>query len=589
MECLTIDALRAELQLFAVNTLPAVIQEALQESLRHRPSMFGGKRCKRLAVCGDSKLLTKGFKRCTIRYSDSPVTPTEDDIGARRDLPPETPASAAGDNVYRENGLAGLPVPADRGRRDGFARISEDLDFISEASSLLDPTVDSEREYRPQHHGTVRRVRHRMRVAVEGSTFNFISCAFVVLNAAVIGVQADYEARHVQHPDAANIFHCISTFFCLAFTAEISMRAVSFGSRFFRTKEWQWNIFDSLLVMTQWLDLFAHLLFARGNPSHTAPSYLRLFRLLRLVRIARLVRVLRFLEELHSLAASIVGSMKSLFWTMVLLMILIYSVGICVTQVVTERRALPDAEFAAPELEYYFGSLLRTMLSLFESITGGQSWDLMVQPLIVEISPALAPVFGFYISFCIFALMNSVTGVFCEKAMQNVKADEEAFLINRLKEALSKAAKHHAGNITLDQFKAHATSDEFVEYFKAINVDAQHVEDIFRLLDVDNTGSVEYNELVNQCLRLKGPATSIDLTMLIHETHRMNTWTRSHIDSLLSSIGALSGQMARMQALVENDEADCESGGDGPETGTEYHNGGLQSPGVSPCAHDGVD
>lgn len=267
-------------------------------------------------------------------------------------------------------------------------------------------------------------------------------------------------------------------------------------------------------------------------------------------------------------------------------MILIYSVGICVTQIVTEQRSVQDPD-SAPELEYYFGSLLRTMLSLFESITGGQSWDLMVQPLIVEISPALAPMFGFYIAFCIFALMNSVTGVFCEKAMANVKADEEAFLMTRLKETLSKSACEHSGHITLEAFKDHAYSDEFREYFQAINVDTQHVEDIFRLLDADHTGSVEYNELVNQCLRLKGAATSIDLTLLIHETHRMNTWTRSNIDSLVSMINALSDKTEELHStlVLENDEHEFEgSYGDGRDGCAERFNGGLHSHGGEPLS-----
>merc|ERR1711971_954562 len=103
-------------------------------------------------------------------------------------------------------------------------------------------------------------------------------------------------------------------------------------------------------------------------------------RLLRLLRTMRILRVLRLVRELQEIASSIMGSMRSLFWTLAFMLLLIFCCGVCITQAVGEHlleasahTSISDHEF--DELRYYYGSLLRTVLTLYESITSGLSWD----------------------------------------------------------------------------------------------------------------------------------------------------------------------------------------------------------------------
>merc|ERR1712187_673898 len=91
-------------------------------------------------------------------------------------------------------------------------------------------------------------------------------------------------------------------------------------------------------------------------------------RILRLLRVVRLIRAVRFLTELRTLVQSIAGSLKPLFWAAVLLFMLVYVVGICLTQTVHTKRMslLMDGKERMDALDLYWGTLIRSMFSLFE-------------------------------------------------------------------------------------------------------------------------------------------------------------------------------------------------------------------------------
>merc|ERR1712176_1517551 len=103
----------------------------------------------------------------------------------------------------------------------------------------------------------------------------------------------------------------------------------------------------------------------------------------------------------------------------------VYTFSVAITQMVADL-----GEKAGPDIIQWFGCLDRTMLTLFEAITSGVSWDEALQPLMTEISPWMAPFFCFYVALCLFAMMNVVTGVFVEQAAQHAQEDRDTFLVN---------------------------------------------------------------------------------------------------------------------------------------------------------------
>merc|ERR1712190_567509 len=151
-------------------------------------------------------------------------------------------------------------------------------------------------------------------------------------------------------------------------------------------------------------------------------SFMRIIRMLRIVRIMRLVRILRFVQELRTMVLSIAGSMRSLLWTLMLLLLMMYVLSVFLTQMIVQRgEDDPSILDMNGSLYQYFNSVPRSVLSLYQSMTGGTDWNEVLEPLETHISPWLSILFSIYIAFAVLAMMNVVTGVFVESALLTAK------------------------------------------------------------------------------------------------------------------------------------------------------------------------
>lgn len=151
----------------------------------------------------------------------------------------------------------------------------------------------------------------------------------------------------------------------------------------------------------------------------------RIIRVTRILKTLRLVRVFRFIMALRTLVTSIVYTLKSLFWAMALLMLIIFVFSVLLVEAVSDHWGSLDNPNMPPEdaenIQAYFASLPHAMLSLFMSISGGVSWEEVISPL-GKISNVCVVVYLFYISFTYFAVLNVVTGVFCQSAIDTEDA-----------------------------------------------------------------------------------------------------------------------------------------------------------------------
>ena len=109
--------------------------------------------------------------------------------------------------------------------------------------------------------------------------------------------------------------------------------------------------------------------------------------------------------------------MKSLLWTLVLLLLIFYCFGVLLTQIVVdycrdETIQLTGDANAVPVcgeiLSKYWSNIVQSMLTLFMAITGGISWIEALEPL-QTISFFAVLFFIFYIIVTVFAVMNVAT------------------------------------------------------------------------------------------------------------------------------------------------------------------------------------
>jgi hypothetical protein len=350
-----------------------------------------------------------------------------------------------------------------------------------------------------------------------------LASVFICINAFLLGWQTELEASHGDVPSWILVGNL---FFCVFFTLEIVFRFAAYRIQFIYMRSWKWNLFDLLLVILQIADEI--IVIVEHNDPSMKFSFIRVMRFLRLARIARLVRTMRLVRDMRHIIASIVSSMRTLMWTVVILLFLIALVSIYITQMVTDHpvdfSAGPAAEqeLLAAHLDQYFGNLSRTMMSMFQSITGGVDWEHIVNPLSSHISWVFRPLIAFYIAFSQLAMLNVVTGVFVDSVLHCAKIDKDLFVLNNVREMFLLVDGGWSGQMTWDIFQEHLDTPAMKEYFKAVDVHVSEARGLFKLLDLDNSDSIDAEEFLAGCMRLRGPAKALDQALLMQEVKYLN-------------------------------------------------------------------
>merc|ERR1711920_819791 len=94
-------------------------------------------------------------------------------------------------------------------------------------------------------------------------------------------------------------------------------------------------------------------------------------------------------------------------------------------QVATYLKTAGDDKSATKAaLQEKFGNLALSMYSLFAAVTGGFDWNEMVDSLSeIHWSNGLIAILYVFVTVC--AIMNIITGLFVEQAVDNARSDQE--------------------------------------------------------------------------------------------------------------------------------------------------------------------
>merc|ERR1712151_1396913 len=110
-----------------------------------------------------------------------------------------------------------------------------------------------------------------------------------------------------------------------------------------------------------------------------------------------------------------------------------------------------------------------------------------------------------YICFTYFAVLNVVTGVFCQAAMESNSEDHDQMMqtvlrhrrmyISRFKEIFTVIDNDGSGNITLSEFVAHMEDENVKNYFASLDLQCEDALCLFDLLNSLDQG-IEVDEFV---------------------------------------------------------------------------------------------
>jgi len=393
--------------------------------------------------------------------------------------------------------------------------------------------------------------------------YEWFSGGLIILNSIFMGVQTQSMALRAKDETSKGEelssltpwdFLGVQATFGILFGIDLALRWVCDGfTEFFRTEDRSWNILDVVVVGLGTIDTITEIIItAQGDASGTPLStfsVLRVLRVARIVRVVRVIRVMKFFRELRMMIFSIIGCLKSVTWIILVLGLVFSLFGLTFTQAVTDsldtlkvRQAGQYADTIA-----FFGTVDKSILSLYMAMSGGNDWGQYYEAL--EVLPGgeiQCLLFLLFITFSIFAVVNIVTGVFVDNAMQSGRQDREVVVheeienkkdyLRSLQALFDRIDDDGDGTITKESLELALQDDNVQAFFAAMKLDVPDAVILFDLLDFDDSGEITIDEFLNGCYRLQGDASNIDTKIMQAEMKFLKDSVQ-HLTELLQRTG----------------------------------------------------
>lgn len=373
--------------------------------------------------------------------------------------------------------------------------------------------------------GPAETFRDRVADAITNPIFEMSMMALCLLSAVVVGIEVNWFAQNITATSPPLALTIINHVVSVIFTLELSMKIYVLQLRFFKV-DISWHILDVVVVSTGLVELVIDLVNLMNTCENCSESgldlgILRALRIARAVRLARLARLVQYIRELRRLIISVLATLKSVFWTIVLLALIIYTFAVIFQQAVNdyEQSVLRSNATPSSETEKFFPGLLRTAMTLLQTATGGLSW-IEVESALSNISTLLVVTFLLYFSFIYFAVLNVVTGVFCSTAIENASQDAEAQIdehvrkskdySDRLVKVFEKMDTDNTGTISILEFEEMWEDPALQALLSTLGISQSKAWKLFEIMDEDDNGEINADEFVSTCFKLQGSAQRVD-------------------------------------------------------------------------------
>lgn len=415
-------------------------------------------------------------------------------------------------------------------------RIFEAMDEVDKQAELAEMSTTS---------GVKTSLRYRAIEITRHRRFTFFIGGVIAMNAIQIGV----ETNHRQNSDADH-WVIIEIIFALIFFVELVLRLFAERSKFFKDG---WNIFDLVLVACSCLDTFVLAFVDAGNGTMNIISILRI---MRLVRLARIFRLLRFFKELWLLVSGIAGAIRTLVWAFLLMAVIIYVCAILFTRTIGQPYADED-----PEIDMYFGSIDVSMFTLFQVLTL-EAWADICR-CAMKHEPWVWIFFLLYLSLTTYAIMNIVIAVIvdntAEQAMKQKQdlhkkeEEEKRQAAQKISEIFLAADADKNGEVTKEEFLSAMEQEQVQRYLQQIGIDIRQAENLFDILDYDESGSLDAQEFSTGVMKARGEAKARDLLTVQCDLWRYEQKFRKDLYGLCESLHTKCSSVDEEVAHIRDD------------------------------------
>eukprot|EP00434_Breviolum_minutum_P037604 symbB.v1.2.033349.t1/scaffold4132.1/size44191/2 len=379
--------------------------------------------------------------------------------------------------------------------------------------------------------------RQRLALFLSTNAFNNFIMGLIVGNAIMLGVEIDVSSRMGQNEIPA-YFGVLNTALVFIFVAETILKMVAVGChQFWRGDEALWNIFDfvivSISVAETVVDYAAQSLSATADGSGSF-RVMRALRLARTLRGVRIIRLFRYFSALRGLILSIFSTLGSLLWTLLLLLIVFYVFSCIFAQLVTDHcrfqtidstgnaNAIPEC----PKNLEYWSNVMDSMMTLFMAITGGINWEDSYIGL-KDVGLVAMGMMNLYIVIGFFTILNVVTGVFVNTAIESASADKDIATLKQmhkrvaqmesLQQIFNEIDDSNANQVSIDELEEALTTNKLGSFMESLGISTDDVWGLFLLIDADENGVIDLDEFVSGCMQLHGPAKSLQVAKMSYE------------------------------------------------------------------------
>eukprot|EP00927_Polykrikos_kofoidii_P012897 TRINITY_DN15608_c0_g1_i1.p1 TRINITY_DN15608_c0_g1~~TRINITY_DN15608_c0_g1_i1.p1 ORF type:complete len:671 (+),score=144.35 TRINITY_DN15608_c0_g1_i1:243-2015(+) len=291
---------------------------------------------------------------------------------------------------------------------------------------------------------------------------------------------------------------------CFYFSCEWMIRFLAFEYKIMSVKD-GWFIFDTILVLAMiietWLVTFVTFAFNLEDkvqrPDEAGNmSVLRVFRLVRLVRLARIARLVRAMPELMILIRGLAAGTRSVFFTLCLLLAIIYVFSILLTQMLDETAS--GAEF--------FSSVSHSMSTL--SLHGCLLEDFPTVAIAVgDDSLLVAAVLMVFVGIASLTVMNLLVGILVEVVGVVSAIENEEMTCNMVKAQMQNAINHLDGDadnlISRREFTRILDKAEVIRSLKEIGVDVVALTSLSDVIFEDGK-SLNFSDFMEVVLEFRG-------------------------------------------------------------------------------------
>jgi len=357
--------------------------------------------------------------------------------------------------------------------------------------------------------------------------------SIVCFNLVLIIYEADYEAQcfpdyfgnYKSCPFKSKDVHWVATcnlVLLIIYTLEATLRVYVFRKRF--PFSW-WNQLDVLVCTTGWIGI------AFDGSINLA--------FLRIVRVGRLARAFRFLfriRELYLLVNGVVSSLKAIFFGTMLLMVMLVAYSIILVEWVHPNNSQITYSTCS-ECTTAFRSVWWSTITLFKQVIAGDSW--IVSYPLIERQPGVAFVMMVIVVTVSLGMINLILTVIVERAAEarerdvaeNVKQKQKAqeTVKHELLKICEEMDDDEDGQLSAEELRwAYQDSEAFRNVMMTLDIRESDLESVFKVLDSDGTGELEYHEFCEELVQLQGQDVRVMVAL-----------TRQRVSEILAGVERL--------------------------------------------------